>query len=79
MGGVLGFFAYRNMFPGASQADLPDQVKEFKLQDRNPGHGDIWGSKQWYAGMYSVPPSTDFILYLMDVYESETTAKDEME
>ena len=79
VGGILGFFAYRNLFPKDSHEDLPDQVKAFKLKNRYPGHGDIWGSKAWYAGMYSVPPSEDFLLYLMDVYKSETVAKDEME
>jgi hypothetical protein len=79
IGGILGFFAYRNLFPGDSLEDLPEQVKEFKLEKRFPGHGDIWGSKQWYAGMYSVPPSKDFLAYLMDVYKSESAAKDEME
>lgn len=79
VGGILGFFAYRNLFPKASLEDVPDQVKEFKLKDRYPGHGDIWGSKTWYAGMYSVPPSTDYLLYLMDIYKSETVAKDELE
>jgi len=77
--GILGFLAYRNVFPKDSREDLPDQVKEFKLKTRYPGHGNVWGSKVWYAGMYSVPPSEDFLLYLMDVYKSETEAKDEME
>ncbi len=79
IGAVLGFFAYRNLFPGDSLEDLPDQVKSFKLDKRNPGHGDVWGSKVWYGGMYSIPPSKDFLLYLMDVHESETVANAEME
>lgn len=79
IGGILGFLAYRNLFPGDSLEDLPDQVKSFKLQDRSPGHGDVWGSKVWYGGMYSIPPSNDFLLYLIDVHNSEPAAKAEME
>ena len=79
IGGILGFLAYRNLFPADSLDDLPNEVKNFKLEKRNPAHGDVWGSKVWYSGTYSVPPSKDFLFYTMDVYKSETEANDGME
>jgi|GEM_PF-2179003 len=79
IGGVIGFFVYRNLFPGDSVAEMPDQVKDFKLEKRNPGHGDIWGSKVWYAGMYKIPPSDDVLVYLLTIYNSESEAQANLE
>lgn len=76
---VLGFIVYRNLFPADSLQDLPDQVKDFKLEKRYPGHGDVWGTKTWYGGMYSVPPSKDYLIYLMDIHKDQATAKENME
>ena len=44
---VLGFLAYRNMFPADSKDNLPDTVKtstygEFKLKDSYPPKGKMW-------------------------------------
>lgn len=51
--GVLGFLAYRNMFPADSKENLPDKVKDFKLNNRYPPKGNVWGSETNFAGIYS--------------------------
>ncbi|MBX3280978.1 MAG: DUF4339 domain-containing protein [Acidobacteria bacterium] len=76
---VLGFLAYRNIRPADSLENLPNQVKDFKLKERYPGHGDVWGTRQWYAGMYSIPPSEDYLIYLVDIFGSESRARLEQE
>lgn len=77
--GGVGFLAYRNLFPADSREHLPDQVKNFKLKERYPGHGDVWGSKIWYAGMYTVPPKDDILVYMITIFNDEHLAKIEME
>jgi len=80
IGGVIGFIVYRNLFPADSLTDLPNAVGPYKLEKRNPPHGDVWGSKTWYFGMYTLTPGgSDSIVYLMDVYKDEATAKSELE
>lgn len=76
--GILGIFAYRNMYPADSTENLPDTVKDFKLNERNPPSGNIWGTETWFVGSYSNSSKTKFILYLMIVYKDEATAKDAM-
>ena len=76
---VLGFFAYRNMFPADSKGNLPDSVKtstygEFKLKDRYPPKGNIWGSEQNFVGIYENDAKKS-VIYMMTVYTDEATAK----
>jgi hypothetical protein len=71
---ALGFLAYRNLNPAESRENLPDTVKDFKLDNRYPPKGDIWGSETRYVGIYK--NGTDTVIYLMTVYGSETAAKD---
>lgn len=71
---VLGFLGYRNMYPAESKENLPDSVKDFKLDTRYPPKGNIWGSETNYVGLYK--KGTETVLYLMTVYSSETAAKD---
>lgn len=75
---VLGFFAYRNMNPADSTENLPDNVKNFKLDTRYPPKGDIWGSETRYVGLYKNSTTSESVLYLMTVYKNETDAKDAM-
>lgn len=75
--GVLGFLAYRNMFPADSTENLPDKVKDFKLDNRYPPKGNIWGTEANFMGIYSDATKTSkSVIYLMTVYTSETAAKD---
>ena len=75
--GVLGFLAYRNLYPEDSTADLPNSVKDLKLDTRYPPKGNIWGSKTEFMGIYSNDSKTQTVIYLMTVYSDETTAKEE--
>ncbi len=75
---VLGFLAYRNMYPADSTENLPDTVKDFKLDTRYPPKGDIWGSETRYVGLYKNSTTSETVLYLMTVYKNETAAKDAM-
>lgn len=77
VGSVLGFFVYRNMFPPDSVEDLPDQVKDFKLQTRYPPKGNIWGTETLFSGLY-YDQSKQMMIYMMTVYSDEETAKDKM-
>ncbi len=76
--GVLGFFAYRNLFPADSQEDLPDVVKDFKLANRYPPKGNVWGTQTNFVGIYENESKTQTIIYLMTVFNDESAAKDEM-
>ncbi len=76
---VLGFFGYRNMFPADSKDNLPDSVKtstygEFKLKNRYPPKGNIWGSEQNFVGIYE-NDSKKSVIYMMTVHADEDTAK----
>src|SRR5215204_3549540 len=71
---VVGFFAYRNMFPAESVENLPDKVKDFTLDTRYPPKGNIWGSETNYVGSYK--RGTESVLYLMTAYANESAAKD---
>jgi hypothetical protein len=73
---VLGFLAYRNLRPADSREDLPDTVGEFKLDNRYPPKGDIWGTKADFMGIYSNASKSKTMIYLMTVYGSEQAAKD---
>ncbi len=75
---ILGFFGYRNMYPAESKENLPDNVKNFKLDTRYPPKGDIWGSETRYVGLYKNSTTSESVLYLMTVYKNETAAKDAM-
>lgn len=75
---VLGYLGYRNMYPADSTENLPDKVKEFKLDTRYPPKGDIWGSETRYVGLYKNSLTSESVLYLMTVYKNETAAKDAM-
>lgn len=74
--GVLGFLAYRNMFPADSVENLPEKVSDFKLENRYPPKGNIWGTETNFMGIYSNSSKTQTIIYLMTVYPSESAAKD---
>lgn len=76
IGGILGFLAYRNLRPADSTEDLPDVVKDFKLNDRYPPKGNIWGSEANFMGIYSNSSKTKTVLYLMTVYSSESAANE---
>jgi hypothetical protein len=77
VGAVLGFFAYRNLYPEDSTESLPNSVKDMKLGTRYPPKGDIWGKKTEFVGLYSNSSTSESVLYLMTVYADETTAKEE--
>ncbi len=76
---VLGFFGYRNMFPADSTENLPNTVKDFKLNDRYPPKGNIWGTEATFVGIYSDQSKTKTIIYLMTVFSSESAAMDAMQ
>lgn len=73
--GVLSFLAYRNLFPADSTENLPDTVKDFKLNNRYPPKGNIWGTEANFMGIYS-DAAKKSVIYLMTVYSSEAAAKD---
>jgi GYF domain 2 len=73
---VLGFLAYRNLFPADSVENLPNTVKNFKLDTRYPPKGNIWGSETTFVGLYSTEPKTHSVLYLMTVFADESAAQD---
>jgi hypothetical protein len=55
--GVLGFFALTKWYPAPNEADLPETVKttsavEYKLNIRNRGRGDFWGTKKEFVAVY---------------------------
>lgn len=74
---ILGFLAYRNLYPEDSMEDLPSSVQDMKLDTRYPPKGDVWGKKTTFVGLYSNSSKTESVLYMMTVYADETTAKDE--
>jgi hypothetical protein len=74
--GVLGFLAYRNMYPADSTEDLPDKVGDLKLANRYPPKGNVWGTETNFVGIYGDESKTKTVLYMMTVYSDETTAKD---
>lgn len=74
--GVLGFLAYRNMYPADSMEDLPDKVGDLKLANRYPPKGNVWGTETNFVGIYGDESKTKTVLYMMTVYADETTAKD---
>ncbi len=76
--GVLGFIAYRNMFPADSKEDLPDKVGDLKLANRYPPKGNVWGTETNFVGIYGDDAKTKTVLYMMTVYGDEATAKDAM-
>ncbi len=41
---VIGFVAFRNMFPAMDKAEAAESVGKFKLRKAFPVKGDIWGS-----------------------------------
>lgn len=76
--GILGFFAYGNLFPADSKDDLPDTVKDFKLANRYPPKGNIWGTQTFFVGIYENELKTQSVIYLMTVFSNESAAGDEM-
>ena len=74
--GILGFLAYRNMYPADSKEDLPDKVGDLKLANRYPPKGNVWGSETNFVGLYGDESKTKTVLYMMTVYADETKAKD---
>lgn len=74
--GVLGFLAYRNLNPADSTANLPDKVKDFKLDNRYSPKGNIWGTETIFVGLYSNASKTQTVLYLNTVFSDESAAKD---
>jgi hypothetical protein len=73
---VLGFLGYRNLNPADSTENLPDSVKDYKLDTRYPPKGNIWGNETNFMGLYKHATKTQSVLYLMTVYSSESAAKD---
>ena len=78
IGGVLGILAFRNLLPADSKEDLPDAVKDFKLDNRYPPKGNVWGTETTFTGIYSDAAKTKTVIYLMTVYASESAAQDAM-
>lgn len=78
MTAVVGVFAYRNLFPADSTENLPNAVKDFKLDDRYPPKGNIWGTQTDFSGIYSNPSKSETVIYQMTVYSNETAASDAM-
>ncbi|MEO6589997.1 MAG: DUF4339 domain-containing protein [Pyrinomonadaceae bacterium] len=76
--GVLGFLAYRNIFPADSTEDLPDKVGDLKLANRYPPKGNIWGTETNFVGIYGDESKTKTVIYMMTVYADETAAKEAM-
>ena len=76
--GILGFLAYRNLFPADSTEDLPDKVRDLKLANRYPPKGNVWGTETNFVGFYGDESKTKTVLYLMTVFSDEATAKDAM-
>ncbi len=74
--GALGFLAYRNLFPTDSPEDLPNMVKDFKLENRYPPKGNIWGTETNFVGIYSDETKTRSVIYLMTVYSNNAAADD---
>lgn len=74
--GGFGLFAFRNMNPADSLEDLPDKVKDFKLNNRYPPKGNVWGTETTFVGLYSNASKTQTILYLTTVFSDEKTAKE---
>lgn len=76
IGGVLGLLAYRNLYPADSTEDLPDKVKDMKLDNRYPPKGTIWGTETNFVGIYGDETKTKTVLYTMTVYADEGSAND---
>lgn len=74
--GVLGVFAYRNLYPADSMEDLPERVKDLKLANRYPPKGNIWGTETNFVGIYADESKTRTVVYLMTVFADETAARD---
>ncbi len=86
--GVLGFLAFRNLYPSPNDDDVPETVKttdsgEFKLKSRNRGNGNIWGTEKTFAGVYMNKDYPDdyekSIILLVSVYADEKTAQETLE
>ena len=78
IGGVLGILAFRNLRPADSKEDLPDAVKDFKLDNRYPPKGSVWGTETTFTGIYFDPAKAKTVIYLMTVYVNESAAQDAM-
>jgi hypothetical protein len=75
---VAGLFVYRNLFPSDSKTDLPDTVKDFKLNNRYPPKGNIWGTETTFMGIYSNKTTGKTVIYMLTVYSNESNASDAM-
>jgi GYF domain 2 len=76
VGGVLGFLAYRNMFPTGTAENLPAKIGNFQVEDPNDlssPKGNIWGSEKRYVAKYKNAGSSYAIIILTD-YSSEAAA-----
>ena len=78
IGGVSGILAFRNLRPADSKEDLPDTVKDFKLDNRYPPKGNVWGTETTFTGIYYDAAKAKTVIYLMTVYASESAAQDAM-
>jgi hypothetical protein len=74
--GILGVLADRNLRPADSFNDLPTMVKDFKLGERYPPKGNIWGTESTFVGVYSDATKTNTLIYMMTVFSSEPAAED---
>lgn len=80
---ILGFMAYRNMLPADSKENLPDSFTtsvngQFKLKNRYPPKGNIWGTEQNFVGIYE-NDTKKTVIYMMTVYNDEEAAKDALQ
>lgn len=71
--GVLGFLAFRNLRPADSTEDLPNTVNDFKINERYPPKGNIWGTETYFVGIYS-DPTNKTLIYMNTIYSSESAA-----
>jgi hypothetical protein len=82
--GVLVFFALTKWYPAPSEADLPETVKTtnavgYKLNIRNRGRGDFWGTKKEFVAVYMEDGFPDdyekSLICLLTIYPDQKEAE----
>jgi len=76
---VLGFVAYRNLFPAPDKMEAADMVGKFKLRKVFPVKGNIWGTETNYFLEYETDNGgkKNAITYSMRKFWSESGAVDD--
>jgi hypothetical protein len=76
---VLGFVAYRNMFPSMDKTEAADAVGKFKLRKVFPVKGNLWGTETNYFLEYETDNGgkKNAITYSMRKFWSESGAIDD--